>query len=571
MAPDNLHIQLKAGKGKALQAGEVGIAAAVIVEGEAEAPIAKLVHLFCEHGKINHAGLGDFQMDKGGRNPVSAQDVDETRAQFLVHALDRREVDIDPLQLASAILAEEAADLFQHLLAETDDLAVFLGETDKVVGGDQIALLIPEPRQRLGADDGTGLRVHDGLEKGLDAVCLDGMVQGTLHGDFMLQPGGEVQIQNSVLGDVALAESMDRDSETLHHMVGVQPDDGGGAHLEKSGVQVQLGLIGNPGLMKAVCNLLRQLSHVHLLGTDQSKAAGVQIKEGERGIGLLDIRADQPDALFHLPDAVNLAGVGIVAQDKAEDTKVLFLDALGKIFPQCREAEAAVGRGIDGRIFKGNEDDQQRHQIEDVQHQILRHQHADEIAAQKNDVVADQGDQIAPGKLLPVEEDEEEGEQQIKTEAEVNDIVERTAVIAVLIDQEDRPGPEAGERDQLREEKDRGIEKHRRAFHIGKTPKKVEGVVKVQKNADEKQDKIGHVQHGRESDGQILVIHVRSAGEDVKEKNKELCQHEQEEQPVFPHRQSRLAQEKVQKDQQDQNAGEGEIKVKHEKRPPVGK
>ena len=96
MGPDDFHIQLDAGEGKTLQAGEVGIAAAVIVKDEAEAPIAKLVHLFRQDGIVDHAGLGDFQMDKRRRDPVPAQDVHKARAQLRVHALDRREVDIDP-------------------------------------------------------------------------------------------------------------------------------------------------------------------------------------------------------------------------------------------------------------------------------------------------------------------------------------------------------------------------------------------------------------------------------------------------------------------------------------------
>lgn len=62
-----------------------------------------------------------------------------------------REVDIDPLQLPAIMLAEEAADLFQHLLAETDDLSVFLRKADKIVRENQIALITPQPRKRLGS------------------------------------------------------------------------------------------------------------------------------------------------------------------------------------------------------------------------------------------------------------------------------------------------------------------------------------------------------------------------------------------------------------------------------------
>ena len=101
------------------------------------------------------------------RHLILLLNTDEVLRKMRIHALDRREIDIDPIELEhpDARLAHEGTDLAEHLHAKFRDAARFLRERDKLARRDIAQLFIINTRQRLRTDNFLRMRVDDWLKK----------------------------------------------------------------------------------------------------------------------------------------------------------------------------------------------------------------------------------------------------------------------------------------------------------------------------------------------------------------------------------------------------------------------
>ena len=106
------------------------------------------------------------------RHLILLLDADEILREMRIHALDRREIYVDPIELEhpDARLAHESADLPEHLHAKLRDTTRFFCKRDKLRGRDIAQLLIINTRQRLRANDLLRMRIDDRLEKDTDIV-----------------------------------------------------------------------------------------------------------------------------------------------------------------------------------------------------------------------------------------------------------------------------------------------------------------------------------------------------------------------------------------------------------------
>jgi hypothetical protein len=205
---DDLHRQLA-------QPPQRGVARAEVVDREREAGGAQLPeHRQQPRGLQRPGALRDLEHQAAGRDAVSPRECGEAPGDVATAQLARRHVDPDVRVHAGRVpLADVAADLAQHPVAERLDHARPLGDRDEVGGRDELAAHRVAPaHQGLDADHRAIGQPHDGLVVDLELLALDRPPQ----------PGGRLESCDGVAGGGAeQVDSPTRGLRLVHRRIGV--------------------------------------------------------------------------------------------------------------------------------------------------------------------------------------------------------------------------------------------------------------------------------------------------------------------------------------------------------------
>ena len=195
-----------------------------------------------------------------------------------IAALDRREVDIEPLQaeLLERMLVQEQAGFLEDLLANLGDGAAALGCRDEEIWPDEAEFLVIDAREHLSADDTPLLRAVERLQVNLYCTVLDGAVDSLadlcleaglleerlLHDDDIVLLFGALQGHGCVVEELLDFFLMQMAAE---HGI--------------AGRQVEVGMRVNPRSLHARFNLVMDLGKVVFLRRNQEEAPGSRVDD----------------------------------------------------------------------------------------------------------------------------------------------------------------------------------------------------------------------------------------------------------------------------------------------------
>ena len=358
-----------------------------------------------------------------------------------IAALDRREVDIEPLQaeLLERMLVQEQAGFLEDLLADLGDGATALCCCDEEVWPDEAEFLVIDAREHLSADDTPLLRAVERLQVNLYRMVLNGAVDGLT--DFYLEAG-------------LLEERLLHDDDIVLLLGALQ---GHGCVVEElldffllqmaaehgiAGRQVEMGMRVDPRRLHARLDLVMDPGKVVLLRRDQEEAPGSRVDDLAVRKGRLEVMDDGAQALCHLLLSIEGIALGIVVEADGHSKETAPLVDLPQIGRGRRIVQGAcLAVDEDVGILEGEVLDEDGQHVEGIHDEVRRGMHAHDVADHKHGPGPDERgllDRI-PGEAPQADVREEHHEQQVEVGVGVDDAVEQAAVVALRIDGEDEP------------------------------------------------------------------------------------------------------------------------------------
>ncbi len=171
-----------------MEVGEVGIAGAEIVERERQPVLAAMRHHRGDGRVVEHAALGDLELERARREPVAFGAGDDLPRHAGLDELARRKVHRDRRQRVGAAVAQRLQhgdDAVEHVLAHRHDQRGFLRELDELGRRHGASPLQRPAHQRLVTGDAARGDVVDRLVAHLERARVERFAQLRLEADLV--------------------------------------------------------------------------------------------------------------------------------------------------------------------------------------------------------------------------------------------------------------------------------------------------------------------------------------------------------------------------------------------------
>ena len=539
MRPHRVHIEFDSAERVRLDAELVRVSASVVVQGKCISVLSQKLHLSPEHLRVHHALLRNLQMQPDRIHTVRLRHLPEGFRQLMIHALDRRQVDIDKLQTGKVLpmIAQEPAGLCQNLLSDLHDAAGTFCQRDKLSRRDDAKPGILHSGQSFRADDSSCGGLYDRLQINHQRVFLDGIAERLLHSELPQDPFNRALVHDKVTVDLSVCALFQNIPDCLQLLIDrinlqIRP------HLSVHKMQVHTRFFRVPWLIQPPGRLRKKLRyrlllHMFLLNHDE-EAPGSFIIDRTRTKCLPEELPDLAEHLVHLKTAVDLARLLIVAVHESDqivpDSKVLMFPH--HLLERLKVKKHRPALTVQINVVDREIQDHDGKHVEGVHQEEMRERKAEESAGDQDGVADKNPIKCSVMNFCPKMNQNLQSQNQEDKHLHIEDRVQGTAVIAFLVDGKDRPGKQAAQHHQP-EHRHQDPASHlieRRHLFPGAYQRNGIGIGRIASRHIEKE--IYHVHSSQKPYREILMIHVHPRGNDIGGKCQHLQHCQRDKEPV---------------------------------------